>query len=514
MNRLFIICLLLYLAPQAMAQVEWGKRFEREYDYREEDYLLISNEKLGITMVQADFRSVGKEYDLIIGQLDTEFKEKFSDTLKIPRTFQLLGYHFVHDKTYLMLQDTPARSKVKILRIDNRTGVIDEFEPKELLEMEIQEFEVIQNTAVIGGHYETRPVVLAYDLEHNRVRTLANLYQNNSELIEVRVNKDSMTFNVLATQRNQIKDKTIIVNTYDYLGNAIRDYTLEIRPEYQLLTAVSSSINDISQVVAGLYGYRTNSSPGGFFVNYIDRTGKQTMNYYGFGELNHFFDYMGEKRANRYKNKAKRLKEAGKEGHYRLHPLFKEMIEDENHLVLFGEFVRGFSQAEPDINQRTFVPPNYFPNNPNYNTFNNPRTSDFDFTHSYALVMDKQGNVLWDDYLEVDKEMDGGLENYGSFHWLGSQGVYTYYTDEEIHAKIFEKDGEGEEMVEPMSLNSGDELKYEYENTLRSLKWYDNYFLIYGVQNVKPSGRSSDSKRVFFINKVSFKKPLKGEGLD
>lgn len=521
MKRLTLVFLFFSCAKLVLAQVEFHGRYEREFEFREDDVLVISNEEVGLTMVQTDFRTSGKEYKLYITQLDSDMALKQADTVKINRSYNLLGYHFVNGKTYLMLQDTPAKSKIKILRLDNKSGLIDEYEPKELLEMDVQEFEVIKNTAVIGGLYEMRPVVLAYDFENDKVRTLSNVYQNDSELVEVKINSDNLTFNVLATQKNERKDRTIIVNTYDYLGNAIRDYTIETKLDYQLITAVSSSINDISQVIVGLYGYKNTTSPAGYFVNYIDRKGKQTMNYYSFGELPHFFDYMGEKRAARYKERALKLKKSGKDGHYRLHPMFREMHEENNQLVVFGEFVRGFNKTENDFYTYNGFGRAYYPVGvPNYGyPYSTPgmgstRTSEYDFTHAYTLVLNKTGEIQWDDWFEIDQEMSGGLDRYGAFSWNGEHAAYAFYVDKEIHAKVMDKSGESEGIVQELRLSDGDELKYEYEASLKTIRWYGDYFVIYGVQNVRSVDKSTEQQKVFFINKITIKKPPKASGID
>ena len=127
------------------------------------------------------------------------------------------------------------------------------------------------------------------------------------------MNNDGLTFNVLISQDNLARDKTIIVSTYDYQGNPVRDYEILTKPEYSLINGISSSINDISQVVTGLYGYKSDANPAGLYINYVDRVGQQTMQYLSFGELNHFFSYLGEKKAAKYRKKALNAKKAGKE---------------------------------------------------------------------------------------------------------------------------------------------------------------------------------------------------------
>jgi hypothetical protein len=520
-----LLLFLCIISQGLAAQIEQSGRFEMEFDWRNDAPFVISTEEKGFLMVQSILASQGKDYPLVVIQMDTDLKVVWEDSIRIQREFHLIGYHYTNNKTYLLLQNSPAKTKVRVLAIDNESRQIISHEAKDLLEIEIEEFEIVQNSAVIGGYYDGRPVVMAYDLENDKVRTLPNVFKNNSKLVEVKVNKDGVTFNVLISQDNLARDKTILVSTYDYLGNPVRDYEILTKPEYSLINGVSSSINDISQVVTGLYGYKSDANPAGLYINYIDRVGQQTMQYLSFGELNHFFAYLGEKKAAKYRKKALNAKKAGKEMRYRVHPLLSELIEDDDHYVLFGEFIKGFSNID-DINSRyggyDGVGRNY--NNRGLNSYNDPftnnglgnmGTNDFEFSHAYTLVLDKQGNIMWDDWAEIDKEMSGLPTNMGELQWLDNRAVYLYYSQEELHGKLMDSTITHEPLVSELALrNENDVLGYENENSLLTIKWYDNHFLVSGVQNIKTDGDASDQKKVFFINKVSINVAEKAKGLD
>jgi len=522
-KKLFLfLCL---FTQSLVAQIEHNGRFEMDFDWRNDAPFAISTEEQGFLLVQSLLASQGKEYPLVISQMDTDLKLVWEDSIKVQREFRLLGYHYTNNKTYLLLQNSPAQTKVKVLVIDNQSRQIISHEAKDLLEIEIEEFEVVQNSAVIGGYHDGRPVVMAYDLENDKIRTLPNVFKNDSKLIEVKVNKDGLTFNVLVSQFNLARDKTIIVNTYDYLGNPVRDYELLTKPEYSLINGISSSINDISQVVTGLYGFKSDSNPAGIYINHVDRVGEQSMQYLSFGELNHFFSYLGEKKAEKYRKKALNAKKAGKEVRYRVHPLLSELMEDDDHYVFFGEFIKGFTHID-DINSRyggyDGVGRNY--NYRGINNYNDPLsnnslgnmgTFDFEFSHAYTLVMDKQGQILWDDWAEIDKEMNGMPVNMGELQWLDNRAVYLYYSKEELRGKLMDSTSTQEPLVSEIALRTeNDVLRYENENSLRTIKWYDNHFLVSGVQNIRTKGESADQKKVFFINKVTISVAEKAKGLD
>ena len=504
------------LPLQVFSQIEQSDHFEIDFKWKDENYVVISNEEQGVTLIQTDISALSKEYPVMIKHLNKELELVWSDTFKIERKFSFRGYHYLKNSTYLLFQNSQLLNKVRLFQLDHGKQEIKDFEVTEIVDLEVQEFEVIQNTAIVGGYYEERPVVFAYDMEKEALKTLAGVYQNDSELLEVKVNKDSVTFNVLASKLDEKKDRTIIVNTYDYEGNLVRDYTLNTSIDYDLIGAVSSSINDISQVIVGHYGYKSSSIPSGIFVNYVNRTGEQTMTYHNYGLLPSFFDFMGDKRANKLRSKASAYQDNQKEYRFRTQPVMREMVEEGDYLVLFEEHFKPVKEPDSytDLQRRNFNRINYY-NRYNYLTpypgalTSNPfyiPPNDFDFTHAYTLVLDQQGKIQWDGYMEIDDELEGSLDEFGKFQWAGDHAVYMLYHEEKLRAKWLDAQKEAQEITDEITPpNENEEIRSEQKGSSGILKWYDQYFLVYGVHQVKPVDEKS--RKVFFLNKVSLERP-------
>lgn len=516
MKKPALLFLAILWSCLAQAQVEFGGRYEQEHDWLKDNYLVMSNAEEGLLLIQADYDASGKKYPLFLSQLNADLEKVWSDSLEIPTRFLVKGYFYAEKRSYLMLQNNDEHS-VKILRVDAQKKELKEFDSKEIAELYITEFEVVKNTAIIGGYFDERPVVFAYDLIQNKVRTLQNVYQNDSELLEVKVNKDSLSFNVLASIKDKNKDRAIVVNTYDYEGNPLRDYTIHTQPDYELINGVSSSINDISQVVVGMYGYKSNYAVSGLYVNHVDRTGTQTMNFYNFGELPRFLDYLGEKRANKQKTKATNLKKEGKELRYKANAMMRELIEEDGKLIFTGEFFKTYTQDNSVGRLNQLGRQNNLNNLNNFNDFNNlynnvdqwqssgrGQAREMDITHAYTLVVNEQGELQWDDYMKIDENITGAMNEFGSFQWLGDKAAYIYYYDKELFMKVLDEAGESEVLTTGLPLmEEGDELRVEKSGTLGTVPWYNNHYLVYGIQHVRPADRSLPLRKVFFINKVS-----------
>ena len=537
MKKALISFLILLIPVLGSAQIEFDTRYEQEHDAQTLDYMVIPNEVQGLLVLQREFDSA-QDYPIIVKHLNNELEVQWEETLTIPQFFFVKGHRYTEEKTYLILQNQ-TRDVVKILRLDTEQKKIDQFETRDLLELDITHLEVLKNTVVMGGYFEDRPAVFAYDFEQKFMHTLQNVYQNRSELLDIKVNKDMVTFNVLASVWDDKRDRTVVVNTYDFAGNAVRDYELEVRPDYKLINAVSSSINDKAQVVVGLYGVKSRKMAAGIYINKIDRSGKQSMTYHNLGTLPNFFDYMGRRKAAKQRSKALSLQQAGKEQRYRTEMILRNIIEQDGKLIVTGEFHKNAEiRLDDDRFMRRFDRPQRFDRFNRQNLFDplhplfqaNPQSGlnvkwntstpegtflrlqqETHFTHAYALVIDQEGQLEWGDYMTVDETKVGWAGDMASFQWLGDdKGAYLYYHQRTLRAKLMDGSGAQEVLETPLSLKaSSDELRHERGYTTGTDRWYGNNFVVYGVQHVRPKDKSEAVRTVFFINKLSAKADAK-----
>lgn len=513
MKKQLLLMFLILLTLSAKAQVKQLNRWEVDHKWGYQDYAVISNNDKGVLVVQPEVTAGLKDYPIYFHLLNTNLEKEWTDTLHVKRQLYLRGYHYQSSKTYLLFQNSTQTREVRLVVVDLSTREIKAYDPKNIVDMDIQEFEVLQNTAIIGGYIEERPAVFAYDIENEKVRTLSNVYQNNSELVEVRLNSDSVTFNVIASKEDFKKDRTLIVSTYDYGGNSVRSYELVTQRDYNLLSGISSSIFDKEQLVMGLYTIKSGTFPSGVYINHVDRTGQQNMRYISFGEFDTFLDHNGERRAEKLKRKALEAKQENKDWRYKTDALFNELTETDEGFMLFGEFFkprsmntrdylksRGGLNPYRDINSRNIG--SFYNDLGPSNQFNgNGDVAEWDFTHAFALKLDKKGNVLWDRSFDIDEEVEGGLTHFGAFQFYQNNAYYAYYHDEELVLKYLNS-GDANAAVEPLNLkNETDQIRYEQESYRGIIKWYNNKFLVFGIQSLK-GGSSDDNREVFFVNSI------------
>lgn len=516
MRKVYLLCLISICLIPVYGQVDYLNRYELENDWDNIDYVVVSNQQRGVMLVKPLSANVGKNARVEFSHLNTELKEEWAGFFETAKSQYLRGYHYHNNVTYLLFQVRSDNRFIKIVALDALKKEVRTFEPKKIVDLDISEFEAIKGSAIIGGYIEGRPAVFVYNMETDEVRTLPNVFQNNSDLLEVRINSDSVTFNVIASQLDEKKDRTILVNTYDYEGNVVRDYELITDSQHQLTSAVSSSILDRAQVVVGLYSVKTGTYPSGFYINHVDRTGRQTMKYMNFGEFDTFLEHTGKRRFPKMKERALAAKQDNKEWRYKTDALFREMIELDGKLMISGEFFKPWTVSTSSNtnwrNYNRFSGPNFF-NDPAINSISgrNPGDasnltgrSDFNFTHAFAFVINLKGEISWDGSFEINENPEGALEDFGAFQWEDDAAYYAYYHDKEFVVKHLNDSEDKEGNRSALELpNEGDELRFEKDRFRGVTRWYGNRFLVHGVQHVRSINKSSGLRKVFFINSVA-----------
>ncbi len=512
MTKRFVTGLILLIfVHQIKAQVNHVARYESLHESRNGAYLVIPNEDKGLLLIKPIISSSTSDSKIEVAHLGLNLKEKWQGVLDMPSRFDLGGYYYDSNITYLLFQVRSDNRFIRIVTIDTSKKEIKSFEPRQIIDLTIFEFDVINGSVVIGGYLGQRPAVYVYNMENGQVHTLSNVYQNDSELFEVRTNSDGVTFNVLVSQFDEKQDKTVQVSTYDYNGNMVRTYQLNTDPTYQLVSGMSSSIYDKSQVVVGLYSVNMNSNPSGFFINQVNKTGEQTMRYVNFGEFDTFLNHLGKKRSLRMKTKALAAKEMNKEWQYKIDVLPREMEEVNGRLVLFGEYFKPWNVRTLGRKSKSAYAKLSRFNNPflNPNSFNGAyrlhrMSTGIGFKNGFALVLDQEGKILWDGAMDINESIYGGLVDLGSFQWHDGKAYYAYHHDDELRMKHLNKTESTQVNVSKLTLLSEEDmLSKGAESPLKTVGWYDNQFLVYGMQYVRPIDKSENTRKVFFINAIS-----------
>jgi len=129
----------------------------------------------------------------------------------------------------------------------------------------------------------------------------------------------------------------------------------------------------------------------------------------------------------------------------------------------------------------------------------------FRFTSAIAAAFDRDGNLLWDNSIEIRNLLSQNLDPKASITFTGENAVLAYLSEGKIGYKII-REGSTVERTDYADLElSLPEDRLVNETRSRMVPWYGNYFLCYGYQEIKNlSVTGNATKMVFFCNKVQF----------
>jgi len=158
-----------------------------------------------------------------------------------------------------------------------------------------------------------------------------------------------------------------------------------------------------------------------------------------------------------------------------------------------------------------FFPQYHTENFTDFDFYGRPYTNSYSifdgyrFTGAIVTAHSPEGNLLWDNALEMRDIVSPELSPKAVVRFIGDKILLAYCTNGKIGSKII-RQGETPGKLEFSTLESkypDDKLVSETRSGL--LPWYDDYFLCYGFQEIKNIALENNNKRfVFYLTKVRF----------
>lgn len=127
------------------------------------------------------------------------------------------------------------------------------------------------------------------------------------------------------------------------------------------------------------------------------------------------------------------------------------------------------------------------------------------FVNAYVTTFDKNGKLLWDNYLPLNSIITQQLYKRVCVHYIGEDALI-YYPKAN---RIFYTMVNGNEVIEKSNYfsietsRSQDLVDYNIDTQLEH--WYKDYYLVSGYQYIVNKGKGAKAKRfVFFLNKIRY----------
>jgi hypothetical protein len=503
-------------------QIVQTRRYEQVQKSSDEMFSIISLNEQGLALVRSKNKyDEGKQkWDVIL--LDTAFQEKFSFDILVKERYPLVGYEFVGDSHLYLLFRTGETNRNSLELIDlsiSEGRELARYEIKPELDFKITHFNKAGQSMVLGGYVNNDPTVLLYNMAENQIKVVPGFFQKDNELVELRVNQNQ-TFNVVIIDRSSRSERKLIFKTFDDTGKLLLEDIVPIGEDRTLQTAISSSLHREELLILGTWGERQGKQSNGYFALSVDPFSEQKINYLSFGQLNHFTDYMNQKRADRIKESALEAATNGKIPSFSTYVMPFRLEEHKSGYLMLSEVYQPSTPANSyynnpygpySYNPYSYSPfwPGYYPGMRMYRPYsygNNVRNTDeIKIYASVLTAFDPSGQLKWDYSFKLDELKKLSLEQASDYYYDGMNVYFFYKKESEIRYKVIDDDEgmvkEGVEKV--LTKYPEDEIRSDrnYEDGIRH--WTGNTFYVWGYQTLRNVNHSDDRIRdVFFITKL------------
>ena len=167
-----------------------------------------------------------------------------------------------------------------------------------------------------------------------------------------------------------------------------------------------------------------------------------------------------------------------------------------------NEFLLSFEAYRPSYETETRMDYDFYgrPYPYTYNIF-----SGYDFFDVITASFDSEGNMLWNNDFSIDNILTYSKDRNSVVFKEQDYITLAYVNDGNIFSQIIDKNNDIERSKIKISTDyPKDNVTEDHFN--RIVHWYDDFFLIYGYQNIR--NRALDDKatrNVFYINKIAYK---------
>ena len=506
MIRAFLVIILLFLFQTIQAQVVQPKRYELELGTFDTGYDVMLGGESGAIFYKAtnDYKSGHRLWEF--NMIDTALNAVWQKSYYIDSDFIYTGYdHFGNDFFFLYQMVGKTSTDWMLIQMDIGSGDTLQHKIKNLVRLQLQEFEVTDGAAIIGGYYNTDPVVIHFDMSSGKTKVLPGIFGNRTELVQVKIMDDN-SITVLVSDRTIDRRNTLAVKTYDIEGNYLDNFVFEPDLDKGLIFGRVADVEGVGMLVSGTYGAKRSEYSRGLFIGNSRADKANAIKYYNYADFDNFFNYMKAKRQKRVADRISRKKVKGKKTKFNYRLVVHEILEDNGTYIMLGEaFYPKYS------NSSTFYSSDYTSAmRGRGNDYVPMNFAGYRYTHAVVIGFDRTGKLLWDNSFQIEDVTSYSLKQFVHADVTENGVVLLYLYDDEIRSKIIE----GSDVIEGKSFS---ELKLSFTDDVVTStsassiggleKWYGDQFIAYGVQKIK-NMKDSDVKmnrRVFYINKIEYK---------
>ncbi len=501
---LLLLVLLSALTTVAgQAQIEQINRFEIAINNNESsDFSTTSAGKSGLMIYRRIYQAKIDKLEVI--KIDTSLQEVWRKQINMAKDQMAVRSVVKDDILFILFKSIGyqyADFQIAAIHVGDGDHLV--YTVRNVIPFDPTEFVITQEAALIGGYFNYRPLIVYFNFAQQQSKILPGFFNEPGELTQVKSYADGSS-DVIVSTNNYEKKKCLWIRNYDSQGDLVKTTILQPRDNKNFIFGRSLKLDNGQQVVVGVFG-RFREYSRGIFIARISPNGEYQTQYYDYGELQHFFNYMRAPKEKRVKGRIERKKIKGKKAKFNYRFIVDEIIKTDDEFVMLGEAFYPQYAYPQGVANRGGIPQMYS------HSFNRGGYTliGYHYTHAVVIGFDSKGSLKWDNSFEINDVMTPELEQFVKIQPHDDKIILQYVKGNQIRTKIIRDS----EIIEGKAF---DDIKLRFEDDiLRDSKletskldyWYDGRLYVHGVQEIKNfrEVQVSANRKVFFVNKIHYK---------
>jgi hypothetical protein len=504
----------LLLVIVAYGQINQTERIELPFKYSDENYLVVMAEEQGIILFRESSKHVNRKESWEVMVLDTLLEETINLNVEVNYKYTFMGYEYNAGDFYLLFNDkSTAKSKFLLSKISLENGSIDTYEIENELKMDVSHLIINSQSIVLGGYINYRATFVVFDYINDKVKVVPGFFSSKSEVLDFNYDEHHQSYNVLMGQRNAINHNEIALKSFGHDGQILVDVKYELNQNWRALNGRMIIGSNDKIIVSGSFADNNSYFSQGYYFGSLAPGDHMKMEYIGFAELDHFFDYMNPKRAMKMKKRVLDAKIKNKSFDYKSQVYVHELKQQSDQYLITSELYKPeFKESSSPLGYNSAADKGYRDKTAQkYVTRSSKLTktegaSHISYYESVILGVDLDGKLLWDRSMSLIDAETLSLEQVAKINNVGNEVISLYKKDHNISYHTFDLTS-GMEVDSTLAIDTFeefDEVKMGSERQGKVEYWYDNKFVIWGYQKINnPRLAAKDERRnIFFINKL------------
>lgn len=516
MLRIALVVCGMVSVTLGLAQVSQTGRYEIVQRYSDEDFTIIPLKEDGLALFRKKFKfnERNRIWELIL--LDSTATMRQTLELEVDNQGELVGYEHSNGFVHLLFIKNEIKGDMEIISVNLSTYEQQRLKVLTELKINLTHFNKCGDNFIFGGDVGEEPGVFIYIPSTKNFKIIPGFFKKRTELIDVRVN-ENQTFNTLLINRENRDNNKIVFRTFDQAGNQLIEDVISI-DNHALQTGISSNLKRDDLMILGTWGNTGARQSSGFYAVPVNPFAEQEIKFTYLGQLQHYLDHQRPKRAERIREKTKKVIETGGDADFSNYIVPHSILEHDKGFILLAET---YIPSKENYSPRYYSPyaygynpygnmyGPYYPGSGMYNTNdsryygdNMNNTQEIRTVQSEVILFDPAGNVVADYSIDMDDIRMPTLNQITDFY-LANDYLYFLFKKESdlIIKKINLEDGQVSESTQKVQMkNPGDYVRSESKDG-RIRHWYGKSFYMYGYQTVKyEEGKVKD---IFYVNRVT-----------